>query len=348
MRARASRLTPLRQSDFRDHALGLQQPCLPPAALSRSSRKAIARLALQDRPQDTCGSGQAGRRRSIAARGSRNRDAGLAASRRKRKRPHRRAGAVCSLVRARPRSSMAFAAAFGFLTGDGRPAMALRSACLRHRLRRAVRGRLRLHRCSCRACGRRCAANCGSCGIRTEDCATATGSSRRPRSAPAASSKRRATSSCAATAPAASPTQRRLLHARRRGRAELCRAAPSICRCSSRATPRCAARRHAHPRPEDRDAGRARAGSPGAKSSVRTGDGIRSAERRPRRHRPRRGRARAVRRARPGGSREPRQVALPRDGLARDPHAAQRHPRHGRICCSTRRSRPSRRPTPRR
>ena len=56
----------------------------------------------------------------------------------------------------------------------------------------------------------------------------------------------------------------------------------------------------------------------------------RSAERRPRRDRPRDGRARARRGARSGGSGEPRQVALPRHGLARDPHAAQRHPRHGR------------------
>ena len=35
------------------------------------------------------------------------------------------------------------------------------------------------------------------------------------------------------------------------------------------------------------------------------------------------------RRARPGGRRQPRQVALPRDGQPRDPHAAQRHSRHG-------------------
>ena len=34
--------------------------------------------------------------------------------------------------------------------------------------------------------------------------------------------------------------------------------------------------------------------------------------------------------ARPGGSRQPRQVAFPRHGQPRNPHAAQRHSRHGR------------------
>ena len=64
--------------------------------------------------------------------------------------------------------------------------------------------------------------------------------------------------------------------------------------------------------------------------AVRSDERHRGAERRPRRHRPRRGRARARRRARPGGGGQPRQVALPRHGQPRDPHAAQRHARHGR------------------
>ena len=34
-------------------------------------------------------------------------------------------------------------------------------------------------------------------------------------------------------------------------------------------------------------------------------------------------------------SRQPRQVALPGDGQPRNPHAAQRHSRHGAIFCST-------------
>ena len=46
---------------------------------------------------------------------------------------------------------------------------------------------------------------------------------------------------------------------------------------------------------------------------------------------------RAVGGARSGGSREPGEVALSGDDLARDPHAAQRHPRHERPACSTRR-----------
>ena len=75
--------------------------------------------------------------------------------------------------------------------------------------------------------------------------------------------------------------------------------------------------------------------------AVRTDGRHRSAGRRPRRHRPRRGRTRAAGRARPGRDRQPRQVALPRHGQPRDPHAAQRHPRHGRSACSTRRWRPS-------
>ena len=53
----------------------------------------------------------------------------------------------------------------------------------------------------------------------------------------------------------------------------------------------------------------------------------RDPERRPRRHRPHRGRAGARAGARPGRGGEPRQGPLPRDGVARDPHAAERHPR---------------------
>ena len=56
----------------------------------------------------------------------------------------------------------------------------------------------------------------------------------------------------------------------------------------------------------------------------------RNAKRRPRHHRPRARRAGAGRGARSGRGGEPRQVALPDHGVARDPHAAQRHSRHGR------------------
>ena len=57
----------------------------------------------------------------------------------------------------------------------------------------------------------------------------------------------------------------------------------------------------------------------------------RNAMRRPRRHRPHRDRTRAGRGPRPGRRRQPRQVALPRDGQPRNPHAAERHPRHERL-----------------
>ena len=50
-----------------------------------------------------------------------------------------------------------------------------------------------------------------------------------------------------------------------------------------------------------------------------------------------RGRAGARPGARPGGNGEPRQMALPRHGVARDPHAAERHSRHGRPPRATRR-----------
>ena len=124
--------------------------------------------------------------------------------------------------------------------------------------------------------------------------------------------------------------QRRVLRAcRPRARRPAWRP-PLRCRCWSRAKPHVARRRHAHLRPENRDARRARAGSPGAKSSVRADAAQRDAERRPRRDRPRAGRARARRGARPGRSGQPRQIALPGDGVARDPHAAERHSRHGR------------------
>ena len=90
-------------------------------------------------------------------------------------------------------------------------------------------------------------------------------------------------------------------------------------------------------RPADRRPPTARAGSPGAKwwcgrqpraaprcrASAATSPTACEAER-------------ALAEARDSGrGRQPRQVALPRDGVARDPHAAERHPRHGRTCCST-------------
>ena len=103
-----------------------------------------------------------------------------------------------------------------------------------------------------------------------------------------------------------------------------------------------ARRRHARLRPEDRRARRR------ALDRLARGHGAhrqrqRDAKRRPRRHRPRAGRAGAGRGARSGGNGEPRQVAVPGHGVARNPHAAERHSRHGRSASATRRSRPSRR-----
>ena len=88
-------------------------------------------------------------------------------------------------------------------------------------------------------------------------------------------------------------------------------------------------RRHARPRPKDRRRGR-RALDRLARSQRPLRRLKRNAERRPRRHRPRQCRARTRRSARPGGDGEPRQVAFPGDGVARDPHAPERHSRHGR------------------
>ena len=90
--------------------------------------------------------------------------------------------------------------------------------------------------------------------------------------------------------------------------------------------------RHADSRPEDRNPARAAmdrvARRPGA---YRCGPARRPAMRRPRRHRPHPERTRARRGPRPGRRRQPRQVALPGDGLSRNSHAAQRHHRHERI-----------------
>ncbi len=102
--------------------------------------------------------------------------------------------------------------------------------------------------------------------------------------------------------------------------------------CSSRATPRLETERHADSRPEDRNRARTAmdrlARGPG---SLRCRPARRTAMRRPRRHRPHRDRTRARRGPRPGRRRQPRQVALPRDGQPRNPHAAERHHRHERI-----------------
>ena len=50
--------------------------------------------------------------------------------------------------------------------------------------------------------------------------------------------------------------------------------------------------------------------------------------------------------AQAGGSRQPRQVALPGGHEPRDPHADERHPRHDRAAARHRARRPSNRPTP--
>src|SRR6266568_4922934 len=122
--------------------------------------------------------------------------------------------------------------------------------------------------------------------------------------------------------------QRRILRARRpipRGAAR----DPVPARgCRARRRRR-AGRRHPHARPAARDRARL------ALDRLARGRGARrraprDSERRPRRHRPRPYRARARRSPRPGGGRQPGEIAVPRHGLARDPHAAQRHPRHGR------------------
>ena len=88
-------------------------------------------------------------------------------------------------------------------------------------------------------------------------------------------------------------------------------------------------RRHARPRPEDRRRGR-RTLDRLARSQRSLRRLERDAKCRPRRHRPGQRRARARRGARSGGDGKPRQVTLSGDGVARDPHAAERHPRHGR------------------
>ena len=74
--------------------------------------------------------------------------------------------------------------------------------------------------------------------------------------------------------------------------------------------------RHTYPRPEDRNAARAAMDrlARGAGTFRRRPAG-RTAMRRPRRHRPHRNRTRAGGGPRPGRCRQPRQVALPRDGV---------------------------------
>ena len=62
----------------------------------------------------------------------------------------------------------------------------------------------------------------------------------------------------------------------------------------------------------------------------------RGAERRPRRHRAHRNRTRAGGGARRRRGGKPRQVALSGDGVARNPHAAERHPRHDAVLSWTR------------
>ena len=100
---------------------------------------------------------------------------------------------------------------------------------------------------------------------------------------------------------------------------------------SNRATPRSNPNGTRDSRPEDRRPARPAldrlARRPGPQRRRRTGG---NAKRRPRRHRPHRKRTRAGRGPRPGRCGEPRQVALPRDGEPRNPHAAERHHRHER------------------
>ena len=85
--------------------------------------------------------------------------------------------------------------------------------------------------------------------------------------------------------------------------------------------------RHACARPEDRPALGRLARKPDPPRRQCAGG---TAVRRPRRHRPHRGRADAGARPRSGRRRQPRQVAVPGDGEPRDPHAAERHHRHER------------------
>ena len=128
--------------------------------------------------------------------------------------------------------------------------------------------------------------------------------------------------------PARSPTSTTPFARLPASRARSCSEPALRFRSSSRAKP-IRRRRHARAGPENRRRRRR------AMDRLARGHGSRrrqqrDAKRRPRRYRSRHCRTRARRGARPGRGGQPRQVALPRHGVARDPHAAERHSRHGR------------------
>ena len=234
--------------------------------------------------------------------------------------------------------SMSFGAAFGFLAAMRSPAVALRSARFAIGVGGAVRRRLRRHRLCCIA--RRASSS------RAARAATARRRARRPQLGAQGIRGARAELPGSARRRDRAPRRRRPHHLRQR-RLLRARRPHARRRSSARAfalpvleqgATAHARRRHAHPRPEDRRRDRraldrlargrwcapARAGAEMQSVGRDVTDRVA-------------GRARARRRARPGRSRQPRQVALPGDGLARDPHAAQRHPRHGRPAARHRR-----------
>ena len=173
---------------------------------------------------------------------------------------------ISLVVRAAVITSMSFAVAFGFLSGDDLAGGALRSELVRDRRCGAVRRRLRRHRHSHLPHppdegGAARARNAAS-----KRRPTATGKSAKRRSAPKASSRRRATSSCAATAMAPSPMPTtRSARSPDAPREELL---GDDVRAAGRGAGRSVEPRRRHPRArsEDRRRRKARAGSPGARS----------------------------------------------------------------------------------
>ena len=229
---------------------------------------------------------------------------------------------------------------------DEKPGRALRSAYVRDRRRRPVRRGLRRNRSAdfaqqARARGTARAAGArrrprrpqlgaqGERGAREELSRSAGRPDRAPR-------QRRAASPMSTTPIARSPA----------ARATSWSAPRSRCRSSSRARPRCcptaraSTTRRSRPPP-------ARAGSPGARSRCATARRPRckaSAATSPTASSAERALADARDQAEAANR---RQVALPCHGLARDSHAAQRHPRHGRSAARHAAHAGADRPTPR-
>ena len=244
---------------------------------------------------------------------------------------------ITFIVRAFVLLSMSFAAAFGFLAAMRSPGAQLRSLHVRDRRGGAVRRGLRRDRACCSRATRRSRRSCGSCASASRICPTATGSSRRRRSA------RRSLLTAQGDVIVRRDSDGRISYvndafctlAGRTPRANW--SAPTFALAGARTgrnrscspTARASTIRRSPPPT-------ARAGSPGARCLCAPGGAGAEVQSVGRDVTDRVEAERALaERARPGGGGQPRQVALPRHGVARDPHAAQRHPRHGRTSCST-------------